>query len=102
MNDRGISLLSLPGKVYAKRLERKCRETVESKQENGQSGFRPGRNTLDQIFTLKQIFEKSWKYGKNLFACFVDLKKANDRVHRNKLWKVLREYGVDGQLLGAI
>ena len=29
-NYRGISLLSLPGKVYAKCLERKCREIVES------------------------------------------------------------------------
>ena len=27
-NYRGISLLSLPGKVYAKCLERKCREVV--------------------------------------------------------------------------
>ena len=30
------------------------------------------------------------------------LKKAYDRAPRDKLWKVLREYGVDGQLLGAI
>ena len=97
-----ISLLSLPGKVYAKCLERKCREIVESKLEDGQCGFRPGRSTTDQIFTLKQIFEKSWEYGKDLFACFVDLEKAYDRVSRDKLWKVLQKYGVDGQLLRAI
>ena len=99
---REISLLSLPWKVYAKCLERKCREIVESKLEDGQCGFRPGRSTTDQIFTLRQIFEKSWEYGKDLFACFVDLEKAYDRVPRNKLWKVLQEYGVDGQLLRAI
>ena len=81
-NYRGISLLSLPGKVYAKCLERKCREIVESKLEDGQCGFRPGRSTTDQIFTLKQIFEKSWEYGKDLFACFVDLEKAYDRDPR--------------------
>ena len=91
-NYREISLLSLPGKVYTKCLERKCREIVESRLEDGQSGFRPGRSITDQIFTLKQIFEKSWEYGKDLFACFVDLEKAHDRVPRDKLWKVLQEY----------
>ena len=58
-NYRGISLLSLPRKVYAMCLERNCREIVESKLEDGQCGFRPGRSTTDQIFTLRQIFEKS-------------------------------------------
>ena len=56
--------------------------------------FSSGRSTTDQIFTLKQTFEKSWEYGKDLFACFVDLEKAYDRVLRDKLWKVLQEYGV--------
>ena len=95
-NYRGISLLSLPGKVYARCLEKKCREIVESKLEDGQRGFRPGRSTTDQIFILKQIFEKYWKHGKDLFACFVDLEKAYDQVPRDKLWKVLQEYGVNG------
>ena len=58
-NYRGIMLLSFPEKVYAKCLKRKCREIVESKLEDGQCGFRPGRSTTDQIFTLRQIFEKS-------------------------------------------
>ena len=101
-NYRGISLLSLLGKVYAKCLERICREIVESKLEDGQCGFCLGRSTTDQIFTLKQIFEKPWEYGKDLFACFVDLEKAYDRVPRDKLWKVLQEYGNNGQLLRAI
>ena len=40
--------------------------------------------------------------SKDLFVCFVNLEKAYDRVPRDKLWKVLQEYGVDGQLLRAI
>ena len=33
---------------------------------------------------------------------FVDLEKAYDNVSREKLWKVLDEYGVKGKLLRAI
>ena len=83
-------------------LKSKCWEIIESKLEDGQCNFRLGRSTTDQIFTLKQIFEESWEYGKDLFTCFVDLEKSYDRFPRDKLWKVLREYGVDGQLLRAI
>ena len=75
---------------------------MESKLEDGQCGFHVGSSTTDQIFTLKQIFEKSWEYDKDLFACFVNTEKANNRVPRDKLSKVLQEYGVDGQLLITI
>ena len=75
---------------------------MESKLEDGQCGFRPGCSTTDQIFNPKQIFEKSWEYGKDLFACVVDLEKSYDQVPRDELWKVLQEYGVNGQLLRAI
>ena len=70
--------------------------------EDGQCGFRPGHSTTDQIFTLKQIFEKSWEYGKDIYACFVDLEKAYDRIPREKLWSVLQDYGINGHLLMAV
>ena len=57
---------------------------------------------MDQIFTLKQIFEKSREYGNDLFSCFIGLEKAYDRVSLDQLWKVLHEFGIDGQLLRAI
>ena len=31
-----------------------------------------------------------------------DLEKAYDRVPRDRLWKILKEYGINGQLLRAI
>ena len=49
-NYRGISLISVPGKVYAKCLEKKCREIVEPLPTDAQCGFRPGRSTMNQIF----------------------------------------------------
>ena len=101
-NPDSISLISVPGKVYAKCLEKKCREIVQDKLTDAQCGFRPGRSTMDQIFALQQIFEKSWEYAKEVNACFVDLEKAYDRIPRDKLWAVRLQYGIDGQLLTAI
>ena len=60
------------------------------------------RSTTDQIFTLRQIFEKSWDYAKDVFACFVDLEKAYDRIPRYTLSRVLQDYGINGCLLMAI
>ena len=41
-NYRGISLISVTRKVYAKCLEEKCREIVEPKLTDAQCDFRPG------------------------------------------------------------
>ena len=57
---------------------------------------------MGQIFVLQQVFEKSWKYAKEVNTCFVDLEKAYDHVPRDKQWEVLLEYNVRGQLLAAI
>jgi len=46
-------------------------------------------------------FEKSWGYAKDVYTGFVDLEKPYDRVPREKLWGVVREYGDDGRLLLA-
>ena len=47
---------------------------------------------------LRQILEV-WQRS---FACFVDLEKAYARVPRDKLWKVLQEYGVNVQGLRSV
>ena len=49
-----------------------------------------------------QVFEKSWEYAKEVYTCIVDLQKPYDYVSRDKLWAVLLEYDMRGQLLAAI
>ena len=101
-NYRGISLLSVPGKVYARILENRLRKKVEDKISEKQSGFRPGRSVQDHIFTLRQISESTYKYNKEFHACFVDLQKAFDSVKRDELWKSLEEHEVSLTLIKAI
>ncbi|KAI3356425.1 hypothetical protein L3Q82_017644 [Scortum barcoo] len=99
---RGITLLSLPGKVYARVLERRIRPIVDPRIQEEQCGFRPGRGTLDQLYTLRRVLEGLWEFAQPVHMCFVDLEKAFDRVPRGILWGVLREYGVRGPLLRAV
>ena len=101
-NYRGISLLSVVGKVYAGILVDRVRRVTEDMIGEEQCAFRSGRGCVDQIFTLKQMSEKMKEKNKKLFLGFMDLQQAYDRVDRNALWQVLMIYGVGGKLLNAI
>ena len=56
--------------------------------------FRAGRGCVDQIFTLKQIGEKTReKYMcMRVYVGFIEFEKAYDMVNREALWQVLRMY----------
>ncbi|TWW66862.1 R2 Retrovirus-related Pol polyprotein from type I retrotransposable element [Takifugu flavidus] len=92
-NYRGITLLSLPGKVYSGVLERRVCRIVEPRIQEEQCGFRPGRGTMDQFYTLSRVLEGAWEFAQPVHMYFVDLKKALDRVPWGVLWGVLRESG---------
>ena len=48
------------------------------------------------------MVEEYYGKGEKLYAAFMDLEKAYDRVDREAFWNVLRIYGAGGQLLGKV
>ena len=59
-----------------------------------QAGFRKGRGTRDQIANICWIIGKAREFQKNIYFCFIDYAKAFDCVDHNKLWKILKEMGI--------
>ena len=57
-----------------------------------QGGFRPHRGCPDQLFTLVEIIQNRGRRG--TFCCFIDVKKAFDRVFRAGMWQRVADEGI--------
>jgi hypothetical protein len=84
-------------KIFSRVILNRIQILLDNKLLEEQAGFRSNRSTIDQIFTLKLVMEKSREYNKPLCMCFIDLQKAYDSVNRELLWKVCRHYGLTGK-----
>ena len=92
-NYRGITLISIAGKILARVLLNRLIPTIA--QENtpeSQCEFRSNRGTVDMI-VLRQIQEKCREQNMGHYAAFVDLTKAFDTVSHDGLWEILAHLG---------
>ena len=101
-NHRGITLLSVPGKVLALILLGRIRDHLLMHQRPEQSGFTPGKSTIDRILALRIIVERHREFNRGLLAAYIDLKKAFDSVHRESLWEILRLRGIPTKIIELI
>ena len=99
-NYRGISLLNTAMKLLTKIITQHLSSTVSINEE--QQGFRQNRSTIDAIFILRQIIEKSIEFNKPAFLCFVDLTQAFDRVQLKDVLKILQERRVSNNIIQVI
>lgn len=97
-NYRGISLLSVAGKILARVAQNRLIKSIFEKHlSESHCCFRSDRDTV-MIFTLRQIQEKCREQNKNLYMLFIDLTKVFDTVNRRALWKVLSSFGCPNHL----
>ena len=101
-NYRGISLLSVPGKVFSRVILNRIRGHLVQHQRPEQSGFTPKKSTVDRILALRVLIERRREFRKPFLGAYVDFKKAFDSVHRETLWELLRLRGIPEKILCLI
>ena len=84
-NYRGITLLSVVGKVYTMVLNKRVMQWCEERNVlvDEQAGFRVGRSTVDQVFVLSELIRARRRKGQKTYCAFLDIKKAYDTVWRD-------------------
>ena len=91
-NWRGITLLSIPGKVLNTVILNRLKVDVDKQLREEQGGFRNNRSCTEQILTLRNIMEQCAEHQKSLHINFIDFKKAFDSIHRPSMWHIIRQY----------
>ena len=101
-NYRGISLLNIISKIFTRIIFERLtnwsdiRELIPESQAGGRRGF----STVDNIFCLQSLVQKFiTKKGGRFYVLFVDFSKAYDTVLRCKLWEILIQKGLTGNML---
>ncbi len=67
-----------------------------------QNGFRGGRSCVDHIYTLTSMIRNKLNQKSEIFACFVDFRKAFDLLDRDMMLFRFLEYGINGKFYEAI
>ena len=104
-NYRGISISSCLSKLFSSYLYFRILEANDKFPliSNTQIGFLKGHRTADHVLLIDTIIhEIVQKHRKYLFAAFVDLKKAYDRVNRKFMVYKLKKKGFSGKFLKII
>ena len=79
-------------------LPARLQQYMNCELSEGQTCFRKGRGTRDQIANIHWIMENTRELQKNIYFCFMDYAKAFDYVDHNKLWKILQEMAIPDHL----
>jgi hypothetical protein len=67
-----------------------------------QCGFCPGKSTINQIFTLSQIIEKTVEFQIGVQHLFIDFKAAYDSINCKKLYSAVEEFGIPRKLIKLV
>ena len=100
-NYRGITIMNCIAKLFNTVLNKRLDDFFDKRNliNCRQIGFKKGSRTSDHMFILKSLIEKYTKRSSKLYACFIDFKKAYDKVdHICLIYKMLKA-GIGGNFI---
>ena len=94
---RGVTLLSVVGKIFGKVIEARLRSFCEARGllDDAQFGFRARRACRDALLVLTETVEMA---EHPVFCGFLDIAKAYPSVWRAGMWKKLLDNGITGRM----
>lgn len=101
-NYRGISLLDVTYKILAMMIRKRLSEYADEVVGEYQGGFKVGRSTIDQIFTLKMIQQNSYGQNLRLHILFIDFKRAYHTIDRKMMYQAINNLGIPDKLTRLI
>ena len=72
-------MISHPSKVMLRIRLNRLKPQAEKIIKEEQTGFRAGRSTTEQMFNLRNLYEKYLQHQQSLYHVFVDFMKAFHR-----------------------
>ena len=100
-NYRPITLLNVVYKIFVILLHNRVCTMVEHKIGEYQTCFRLNRSTIDNIFMIRQIYEKCHEYNIELHV-FVHFMQAFDPVNRSMIPGCLKQHKVPRKLINLV
>ena len=102
---RGITLLPVIGKIFGKILANRLQLWLEKHKRLTmfQAGFRRGYSTIDNLFVLQTLVDKTLnKKKRKLYCAMIDFRSAFDIVNREMLWVKLADIGISHSFIHLI
>jgi hypothetical protein len=64
-----------------------------------QNGFRNRRSVIENILALKITNKTLWEYNQSVQYLLLDFQKAYKSIHRDALWKCMKEFKIPTKLI---
>lgn len=98
-NYRPISLLNTIYKAFTKVIGNRINTILDAAETAEQAGFRRSFSTIDHVFVINELIEKTTEYNLPLFMVFIDYEKAFDSVEIAAVWQALKRQNVPSNII---